>query len=45
MEAPPVDSARGKPLKRADRKLATSTRALDDLDRWNSSASFSTTSA
>ena len=31
--------------KRADRKLATSTRALEDLDRWNSSASFSTTSA
>ncbi len=31
--------------KRADRKLATSTRALDDLDRWNSFASFSTTSA
>jgi methylenetetrahydrofolate--tRNA-(uracil-5-)-methyltransferase len=31
--------------KRADRKLATSTRALEDLDRWNSSASFSITSA
>src|SRR6266550_6431230 len=31
--------------KRADRKLATSTRALEDLDRWNSSATFSTTSA
>jgi methylenetetrahydrofolate--tRNA-(uracil-5-)-methyltransferase len=45
MEPPPLDSARGKSLKRADRKLATSTRALEDLDRWNSSASFSTTSA
>ena len=31
--------------KRADRKLATSTRALEVLDRWNSSTSFSTTSA
>jgi len=39
MEAPPNIR------KRADRKLATSTRALEDLDRWNSSASFSTTSA
>ena len=39
MDAPP--SVR----KKADRKLATSTRALEDLDRWNSSASFSTTSA
>jgi methylenetetrahydrofolate--tRNA-(uracil-5-)-methyltransferase len=38
--APPPDIR-----KRADRKLATSTRALEDLDRWNSSASFSTTSA
>jgi methylenetetrahydrofolate--tRNA-(uracil-5-)-methyltransferase len=45
MEPPPLDSTRGKSLKRADRKLATSTRALEDLDRWNSSASFSTTSA
>ena len=45
MDAPPLDAARGKPLKRGDRKLATSTRALEDLDRWNSSASFSTTSA
>ena len=45
MEPPPLDSARGKSLKRADRKLATSTRALEHLDRWNSSASFSTTSA
>jgi methylenetetrahydrofolate--tRNA-(uracil-5-)-methyltransferase len=45
MEPPPLDSVRGKALKRADRKLATSTRALEDLDRWNSSASFSTTSA
>jgi methylenetetrahydrofolate--tRNA-(uracil-5-)-methyltransferase len=50
---PPVDetgfrrSGHAKPgfLSRADRKLATSTRALEDLDRWNSSASFSTTSA
>ena len=39
MEAPPNIR------KRADRKLATSARALEDLDRWNSSASFSTTSA
>ena len=39
MEAPPDIR------KRADRKLATSTRALEDLERWNSSASFSTTSA
>jgi methylenetetrahydrofolate--tRNA-(uracil-5-)-methyltransferase len=39
MEAPPIVR------KRADRKLATSQRALDDLDRWNSSAVFSTTSA
>jgi methylenetetrahydrofolate--tRNA-(uracil-5-)-methyltransferase len=31
--------------KRADRKTATSTRALDDLDQWISSASFSITSA
>jgi len=30
---------------RANRKLATSERALEDLDRWNSSAAFSTTSA
>ena len=30
---------------RADRKLATSTRALEELERWNSSARFSTTSA
>ena len=45
MEPPPLDVARGKAFKRADRKLATSTRALADLDRWNSSASFSTTSA
>ena len=39
MEAPPNIR------KRADRKLATSARALEDLDRWNSSAIFSTTSA
>ena len=39
MEAPP------EVRKRADRKLATSMRALDELDRWNSSATFSTTSA
>jgi methylenetetrahydrofolate--tRNA-(uracil-5-)-methyltransferase len=43
MESPPVRD--GKRLGRADRKLATSQRALDDLDRWNSSAAFSTTSA
>src|SRR6476646_5997002 len=43
MESP---SAReGRRLGRADRKLATSQRALEDLDRWNSSAAFSTTSA
>ena len=49
----PLDFAQGKPpgqrngkkLGRADRKLATSERALEDLDRWNSSAAFSTTSA
>jgi methylenetetrahydrofolate--tRNA-(uracil-5-)-methyltransferase len=43
MESPPAPE--GKRLGRADRKLATSRRALDDLDRWNSSAAFSTTSA
>jgi methylenetetrahydrofolate--tRNA-(uracil-5-)-methyltransferase len=43
MESPPARE--GKRLGRADRKLAASTRALDDLDRWNSSAAFSTTSA
>jgi len=43
MESPPARE--GKRLGRADRKLATSQRALDDLDRWNSSAVFSTTSA
>jgi methylenetetrahydrofolate--tRNA-(uracil-5-)-methyltransferase len=43
MESPPVPE--GKRLGRADRKLATSQRALDDLHRWNSSAAFSTTSA
>ena len=43
MESPPARE--GKRLGRADRKLATSERALDDLDRWNSSAAFSTTSA
>ena len=43
MEGPPARE--GKRLGRADRKLATSQRALDDLERWNSSAAFSTTSA
>jgi methylenetetrahydrofolate--tRNA-(uracil-5-)-methyltransferase len=43
MEGPPPRD--GRRLGRADRKLATSQRALDDLDRWNSSAAFSTTSA
>jgi len=43
MASPPARE--GKRLGRADRKLATSQRALDDLDRWNSSAIFSTTSA
>jgi methylenetetrahydrofolate--tRNA-(uracil-5-)-methyltransferase len=39
MEAPPEVRKRG------DRKLATSMRALDELERWNNSAAFSTTSA
>ena len=43
MASPPTRE--GRRLGRADRKLATSQRALDDLDRWNSSAAFSTTSA
>jgi methylenetetrahydrofolate--tRNA-(uracil-5-)-methyltransferase len=43
MVSPPARE--GRRLGRADRKLATSQRALDDLDRWNSSAAFSTTSA
>ena len=43
MEGPPARE--GRRLGRADRKLATSQRALEDLDRWNSSAAFSTTSA
>jgi methylenetetrahydrofolate--tRNA-(uracil-5-)-methyltransferase len=43
MESAPVRA--GKRLGRADRKLATSERALEDLDRWNSSAAFLTTSA
>ena len=43
MQAPPEPE--GRRLKRADRKLATSERALEDLERWNSSAAFSTTSA
>jgi methylenetetrahydrofolate--tRNA-(uracil-5-)-methyltransferase len=50
MASPPLDFVRdrpsgGKKPGRADRKLATSERALEDLARWNSSASFSTTSA
>jgi methylenetetrahydrofolate--tRNA-(uracil-5-)-methyltransferase len=44
MESPPTRDD-GRRLGRPDRKLATSKRALDDLDRWNSSAAFSTTSA
>jgi len=43
MESPPARE--GRRLGRVDRKLATAQRALDDLDRWNSSAAFSTTSA
>ena len=43
MEPPPARG--GRKLGRADRKLATSERALEDLARWNSSASFSITSA
>ena len=42
MASPPARE--GRRLGRADRKLATSQRALADLDRWNSSAAFSTTS-
>jgi len=42
MASPPARE--GRRLGRADRKLATSQRALADLDRWNSSAVFSTTS-
>jgi methylenetetrahydrofolate--tRNA-(uracil-5-)-methyltransferase len=42
MESPPARE--GRRLGRADRKLATSQRALHDLDRWISSAAFSTTS-
>ena len=41
----PPGQRNGKKPGRADRKLATSERALEDLDRWNSSAAFSTTSA
>jgi methylenetetrahydrofolate--tRNA-(uracil-5-)-methyltransferase len=41
----PPGQRNGKKLGRADRKIATSERALEDLDRWNSSAAFSTTSA
>src|SRR5262245_5611215 len=43
MQSPPVCD--GRKLSRADRKVATSERALQDLDRWNSSAPFSITSA
>ena len=35
----------GRRLGRAERKMAVSERALKDLERWNSSATFSTTSA
>ena len=42
MASPPARE--GRRLGRADRKLATSQRALADLHRWNSSAVFSTTS-
>jgi methylenetetrahydrofolate--tRNA-(uracil-5-)-methyltransferase len=35
----------GRRLGRAERKMAVSERALTDLERWNSSATFSTTSA
>jgi methylenetetrahydrofolate--tRNA-(uracil-5-)-methyltransferase len=41
----PPPEQEGHRLKRAGRKLATSERALEALDRWNSSAAFSTTSA
>jgi len=43
MESPAAPG--GKRLGRAERKVATSQRALEDLDRWNNSAAFSTTSA
>ncbi len=43
MTAPP--ERQGTRLGRAERKLAVSERALIDLERWNSSATFSTTSA
>src|SRR5258705_4764773 len=50
MASPPLDFVRdrpsgGKKPGRAGRKLAPAERALEDLARWNSSASFSTTSA
>jgi len=41
---PPEPEGRRR-LGRAERKLAVSERALTDLERWNSSATFSTTSA
>jgi len=41
----PPPEQEGHRLRRAGRKLATSERALEALDRWNSSAAFSTTSA
>jgi methylenetetrahydrofolate--tRNA-(uracil-5-)-methyltransferase len=43
MDGPPQHA--GRKAGRAERKLATSERALEHLDRWNSSAAFSTTSA
>jgi methylenetetrahydrofolate--tRNA-(uracil-5-)-methyltransferase len=43
MDGPPPHA--GGKSGRAERKLATSERALEHLDRWNSSAAFSTTSA
>jgi methylenetetrahydrofolate--tRNA-(uracil-5-)-methyltransferase len=43
MDSPPARG--GKKLGRVERKVATSQQALEDLDRWNSFAAFSTTSA
>jgi methylenetetrahydrofolate--tRNA-(uracil-5-)-methyltransferase len=42
---PPAEPEGGRRLGRAERKLSVSERALTDLERWNSSAHFSTTSA
>jgi len=41
----PSSEPTGRRLGRAERKLAISERALIELEKWNSSAAFSTTSA